>query len=62
VYKQGTPDPVTFDKPGPVTIHCLLHDWMRAYVYVVDTPWYVVTDRTGLASIDVPDGSYEVVA
>jgi plastocyanin len=62
VYKEGTPDPVTFEKPGVVPIHCLLHDWMRAYVFVVDTPWYTQVDANGLASMELPDGTYEIVA
>ena len=33
----GTPAaPVVFDKPGPVALGCNIHDWMVAYVYVVD--------------------------
>jgi plastocyanin len=60
VGKSGSPEPVLFDKVGAVPVHCLLHDWMRAYVYVVDTPWYAKTNERGNVTIDVPTGNYEV--
>ena len=59
---EGTPsDPVTFDKPGLVTLGCNIHDWMRAYVVVVDTPFYKITGIDGLATIEnLPVGDYEL--
>lgn len=42
---------------------CDVHQWMFAYVTVVDNPWFAVTDENGNYTIkDVPDGDYEVVA
>ena len=50
---------VTFDKPGLVTVGCNIHDWMVAYIYVVDTSSYAKTDHNGLAVIDnLPAGDY----
>ncbi len=51
---------VIFDKPGPVALGCNIHDWMRAYVYVADSPWFAQTDATGHAVITLPVGHYTV--
>lgn len=59
---RGTPsEPIVFDTPGLVTLGCNIHDWMRAYVVVVDTPYYKISDNTGSVSLsDIPDGQYEL--
>jgi hypothetical protein len=41
---------VVFDQPWAVTLGCNIHDWMKAYVYVVDTPYYAVTGPDGTAT------------
>lgn len=51
---------VLFDKPGPVALGCNIHDWMRAYVYVADSPWFARSDATGHAVITLPVGHYTV--
>lgn len=63
-YERGVvPPPVIFDKPGIVIVYCLLHNWMRAYVLVLDTPYFVKTDQSGVAMLDkLPDGNYEIKA
>jgi plastocyanin len=38
---------VLFDTPGLVTLHCDIHDHMRALILVLDTPYYAVTDADG---------------
>ncbi len=44
---------------GPVRVVCDVHDWMAAYVYVVDHPYVAVTDAAGRFTIpDVPPGTY----
>jgi len=59
----GTPrDPVIFDKAGAVTLGCNIHDWMSAYVYVVDSPFFAETDQEGLAQLEVPAVDGYVVA
>lgn len=59
---EGMPDkPVVFDRPGLVTLGCNIHDWMTAYVYVVDSPYFAMTDQQGLAQINVPAGHDYVV-
>jgi plastocyanin len=65
VHKPGdTPPPIRFDKEGAVVAYCILHDWMRAYVYVADTPWFATTAQpSGIARIEnVPAGDYEATA
>ncbi len=59
----GTPsNPVIFDKPGVVALGCNIHDWMIAYVYVTDTPYYAITDAGGKARIEgLVDGRYNIV-
>jgi plastocyanin len=53
--------PVVFDKPGEVALGCNIHDWMEAYVLVVDTPYFARTDAHGRARLaDVPPGSYRL--
>jgi plastocyanin len=58
----GTPaKPVIFDKAGVVTLGCNIHDWMIAYVYVVDSPYTAITDKDGNANItNMPAGDYEI--
>ena len=58
----GTPaKPVVFDKPGAVVLGCNIHDWMVGYIYVVDTPYFAKTDKTGSARIDgLPAGDYQL--
>lgn len=63
VYESGTPPPVVFNKTGVVVIYCLIHEWMRAYVYVVDTPLFSKSDQSGAASINgLKEGLYEIRA
>jgi len=62
-YDKTTPPPVLFDKTGVVVIYCLIHEWMRAYVYVVDTPYFGKTEANGMVNLDgLPPGNYEVRA
>lgn len=57
----GTPrDPIVFDKTGSVSLGCNIHDWMSAYVYIVDTPYFATTDEDGKAAITLPEGEYTV--
>lgn len=62
-YQKVTPAPVTFDKTGIVVAYCLFHEWMRAYVMVVDTPYFGKSDDSGVVALDnLPGGRYEVRA
>ena len=53
----GTPaKPVVFDKAGVVNLGCNIHDWMSAYILVVDSPFFTLTNKQGIAELDLPDG------
>ncbi|HEY8025161.1 MAG TPA: methylamine utilization protein [Burkholderiaceae bacterium] len=62
-YEKTTPPPVLFDKPGVVVIYCLIHEWMRAYVYVVETPFFGKSEANGQVTLEsLPPGNYQVLA
>jgi plastocyanin len=53
---------VIFDRPGIVALGCNIHDWMLAYILVVDTPWFGETDARGRAVLaELPPGRYRLV-
>ena len=54
----------TFDKPENfVKFQCDVHPWMFAWVTVVDSPYYAVTDKDGKFTIkNVPPGKYTLEA
>lgn len=59
LYKSGSSESVVFDKPGVVTLGCNIHDWMSAYVLVLETPHFARTDKQGQAVISgLPPGNY----
>lgn len=58
---KGAEESITFDKPGVVVLGCNIHDWMKAYVYVLETPFFAKTDENGTGTIsDLSPGEYEV--
>lgn len=61
---EGTPEkPIVFEKAGAITLGCNIHDWMSAYIFVVDTPFFKLTNDEGIALIDLPkDGQYRIQA
>ena len=61
LYANQKAPPVTFSNPGVVALGCNVHDWMSAYVFVSDTPYYGVTDTDGRVTLSaLPVGEYEV--
>jgi plastocyanin len=59
LYSGVPANPVVFDKAGTVVLGCNIHDAMLAFVYIVDTPYFGKTDKSGLIKIsNIPDGSY----
>jgi plastocyanin len=58
LYSGKSADPIVFDRPGVVVLGCNIHDWMSAYLYVVDTPYFALTDKDGHAVIQAPMGNY----
>jgi len=61
LYAGKPAQPVIFDKPGEVALGCNIHDWMEAYVLVVNTPYFAKTSLQGRALVaDVPPGRYRL--
>lgn len=63
LYRGTEAPPVLFDKPGVVILGCNIHDFMLAYVLVLETPYFARTGADGKARLtDLPAGSYELRA
>ncbi len=61
MYPPGASKSVTFDKPGLVKIFCNIHSNMVAFVWVLENPYFAVTDAEGKFTInDVPPGKYQL--
>ena len=52
-YKPGEIKTVRFDKPGFVELRCDVHAEMLAYIMVMKSPYFAVTDQKG--RFEVPD-------
>lgn len=52
LYSGNPANPVIFDKTGVVAMGCNIHDWMLAYIYVVDTPYFAKTGADGKARLE----------
>jgi plastocyanin len=58
---RGDSKPVVFDHPGVVSVGCNIHDWMLAYIAVVETPYFAKTNSAGIGDIrDLPAGTYRL--
>jgi hypothetical protein len=63
LYAKTPANPVVFDKPGVVVIGCNIHDWMIAYMYVSESPYFGRSGADGSVRFnDLPPGSYQVRA
>ena len=63
LYADTPAKPVLFDQPGYVVMGCNIHDNMIAHLLVVDTPYFALSDKRGMAQIvDVPTGDYSLIA
>lgn len=50
-------------EPGLITVKCDVHNWMRAFVLVHDSPYIGVTDSSGILLIeDIPPGEYRYIS
>ena len=59
LYPVGAVKDVDFNQPGLSRIFCNIHPQMAAYVMVVDTPYFAVSDEEGRFAIQhVPQGAY----
>ncbi len=57
LYTGDPHDPVTFDHDGIVMLGCNIHDHMLAYVVVVDTDVFGLTDESGSVSLNIADSA-----
>jgi plastocyanin len=62
LYTGTPPGPVVFDSAGIVTLGCNIHDWMKGYIVVVDTPYFGQSNAQGVVRIDAPPGDYLMTA
>lgn len=63
VWGVGAEKPYTFNKLGDTAILCNVHPEMEAYVFVVQNPYFALTDAEGKYKIkDVPKGKYTLKA
>jgi plastocyanin len=47
------------EETGLIRVLCDVHGWMKAYILVVDHPYFALTDEKGSFEIrDIPPGSY----
>lgn len=61
LYAGQPMQPVVFDKPGEVALGCNIHDWMEAYIYVTDSPYFAKTDKHGYARFkNLPQDNYRL--
>jgi plastocyanin len=61
LYAGKPGQPITFDKPGEVVIGCNIHDWMEAWVLVVESPYFGKTGADGQVRIaGLPAGRYRL--
>ncbi|MES2841862.1 MAG: plastocyanin [Pseudomonadota bacterium] len=59
--KQPASTEVTLTKAGAVQLGCHLHGSMRGFIFVTDSPWTLVTDANGVATVQgVPEGAATV--
>jgi plastocyanin len=54
MYKGNAHPPVSFAESGIVVLGCNIHDDMLAYIVVVDTPLFAMTDADGTAHFATP--------
>lgn len=60
-YPTGITRYVTFDRPGPVEVLCNVHHEMLAYILVLPTHLFTLTDNTGRYRLEgLPGGKIRV--
>lgn len=61
LYPVGTTRRVLFDRPGLVKIYCNIHSNMSMFLWVLENPYFAVTDARGAYRIvSIPPGSYSL--
>ena len=61
LYIGESPRAIEFETPGIVTLGCNIHDWMTAYILVLDTAAFARTGANGIAALrNLPAGPISV--
>lgn len=61
LYLHETPPPITFDTPGVVVLGCNIHDHMKAFIVISDTPHAAMTYADGRAEFaNLPEGEHRL--
>lgn len=61
LYQPGESRSMTFREPGLVKIFCNIHDFMGAFMLVLPSPYFTVSDAKGEYTLaNVPPGRYTV--
>jgi plastocyanin len=61
IYAGESPQVLTLDKAGVITLGCNIHDWMVGYIVVADTPIAELTKADGTLTVtDLPRGKYSL--
>jgi plastocyanin len=61
LYIGESTETILFDRPGQVTLGCNIHDWMVAYILVLETPYFAKTGKDGTAEMPgLPAGHYQL--
>jgi plastocyanin len=56
MIEQGSNEQgMVFQEAGAINVGCNIHDWMLAYIFVTDTPYFGTTDENGRMTIDLPN-------
>jgi plastocyanin len=59
LYPVGAVKQVPFDRPGLSRVFCNIHPGMAAYIMVVDSPYFAVSDRDGHFTLpQMPAGTF----
>ncbi len=59
--KQNQKDTVVLKDAGLVDVSCNIHGWMKAWIMVLDNPYYAISDNNGSFRIeDIPPGKYKL--
>ena len=60
-YPPGTEKSIVCDQKGVISILCYIHHDMSAYIIVLETPYFSVSNEKGEFLIsDVPSGNYKL--
>lgn len=61
LFPKGESREQLFEKPGIVDVYCSVHPLMKGIIFVMENPYFAVTNKQGRFSIPVvPAGTYEI--